>query len=89
VDDHLNTPDHFEVKLEDVSVYLVNFSIGDLYVLSKVPFSPGPIKVSVEFKDGGGISLPGNVVRVVESGDMWGIAVDLSKTYETISIRKT
>lgn len=54
----------------------------------KVPFSPGPVKVSVEFRSGGNIALPGNVVRVVESGDMWGIAVDLSGNYGKVSIRK-
>ncbi len=80
--------DFFEVKLEDILVHLVNFSVGDLYVLSKVPFSLGPIKISVEFKNGGEIALPGNVVRVSESGGMWGIAVDLERTYDHISIRK-
>jgi hypothetical protein len=88
VDCNVDSSTQFEVKLEGESVRLVNFSVGDLYVLSKVPFSPGPIKISVEFKNGGTIAMPGNVVRGTKEGDMWGIAIDLSKTYEPISIYK-
>lgn len=88
VDNNLNTPDHFLMTVEGESVCLVNFSIGDLYVISKVPFSPGPVKLTVEFRNGGNISMRGNVVRVTKEGDMWGMAIDLSKTYEPILVCK-
>jgi hypothetical protein len=88
VDYNVDSHAQFEVKLEGESVHLVNFSVGDLYVLSKVPFSQGPIKISVAFKNGGEIAMPGNVVRGTKEGDMWGIAIDLSNIYELNSARK-
>jgi hypothetical protein len=88
VSNDLNTPVQFEVTLEGKAVCLVNFSVGDFYVLSKVPFSPGLVTLSVKFKNRGEIAMPGNIVRVTQEGDMWGIAIDLSKTYEQLSIQK-
>jgi hypothetical protein len=76
------------VTIEGNAVYLVNFSVGDFYVLSKVKFSPGPAQCSVKFRNGGAITIPGNIVRVTQEGDMWGIAIDLSNTYEQLSMHK-
>ena len=79
---------HFEVKVGGVSVYLVNFSLGGLCILSKKPFSPGAISFSVEFGNHGKIELIGRVVRVQEEGDTWCIAIDLTQTYKLDTLRK-
>lgn len=86
VNHNVNT--EFEVKLAGELVQLVNFSVGDLYVLSKMPFSLGPINISVEFKNGGKIDLPGKVIRATKEGDTWGIGIDLSSSHGRHSIHK-
>ena len=88
VDGDSNTPAEFEVLLEGNAVRLVNFSVGDFYVLSRIPFPQGPVKCTVKFKKGGEITVPGHIVRVVKEGDLWGIAVDLSNTYDQLSVHK-
>jgi hypothetical protein len=83
-----NTVDQFEVILLGEPVHLVNFSVGGLYVLSKLPFSPGEISITVSFKNRGKIELMGNIIRVGKEGDMWGIAIDFSKAYDLNSLRE-
>ncbi|HET6459979.1 MAG TPA: PilZ domain-containing protein [Syntrophales bacterium] len=77
-----------EVKVSGISVQLVDFSLGGLCVLSKTHFLPGEVSISVEFGNHGKIDLIGNVVRVQEEGDMWRIAIDLTKTYDLDSVLK-
>ena len=81
--------DQFTVIVEGEIVELIDFSIGGLYVISKIPFSMGTISFSVRFANKGEISLTGNVVRVKEEGRVWGIAIDLSKSYRLSNLRKT
>ena len=82
-------PAQVEVILEGELVRLVNFSVGGLYILSETPFSPGAtVSFSVNFENRGKIDLIGTVVRVSEEGDIWGIAIDLSKTYNLNTLRK-
>jgi hypothetical protein len=83
-----NTVDQYEVILLGEPVRLVNFSVGGLYVLSKLPFSPGEISISVSFGNRGKIELIGNIVRVGKEGDMWGIAIDFSKAYDLNALRE-
>ena len=83
-----DTPAQVEVIVEGELVRLVNFSLGGLYILSKIPFSPGTISFSVDFGNRGKIALTGTVVRVRKEGDMWGVAIDLSKTYELNTLLK-
>ena len=85
-----DAPAQVEVIIDGEPVRLVNFSVGGLYVLSRTPFSPGTtISFSVNFENRGKIDLDGTVVRVVrEEGDIWGIAIDLSKTYNLNTLRK-
>jgi hypothetical protein len=77
-----DTPAQGQVKVGGVLVRLVDFSLSGLCVLSKIPFLPGVISISVEFGNHGKIDLIGNVVRVKEEGDMWRIAIDLTQTYD-------
>jgi hypothetical protein len=67
---------------------LMDFSVSGLYVLSKLPFSPGEINISVSFKNRGKIDLIGNIIRVNKEGDMWGIAIDFSKAYDFNALRE-
>ena len=83
-----DTTAQIEVVVEGELVRLVDFSLGGLYILSKIPFSPGAISFSANFGNQGKIALTGTVVRVREEGDMWGIAIDLSKTYNLDTLRK-
>ena len=66
----------------------MDFSARGLYVISKLPFSPGEIDISVSFEDRGKIDSIGNTVRVNKEGDMWGIAIDLSKVYDLNALHK-
>ncbi len=86
-------PAQFNVILKgkSVPVRLVDFSLGGFLILSKIPFSPGTIKFSVDFGNRGEIALTGTVVRVIratDEEDMWSIAIDLSKTYGLQNLRK-
>ena len=81
-------PAHGEVKVKEELVRLVDFSLSGLCILSKKPFSLGRISISVEFGKHGKIDLIGSVVRVMEEGDMWRIAIDLTQTYELDTLRK-
>jgi len=81
-------PAQAEVKVKEELVRLVDFSLAGLCILSKKPFSPGRISISVEFENQGKIDLIGSVVRVKEEGDMWRIAIDLTQTYELDTLRK-
>jgi hypothetical protein len=82
------TPAQGEVIVEGELVRLVDFSLAGLCILSKKPFSPGLISISVKFKNQGKIDLIGSVVRVKEEGDMWRIAIDLTQTYDLDTLRK-
>ena len=88
IDQDGNTIDQFEVLLFGESVRLVDFSLGGLYVLSKLPFSPGEIDISVNFKNRGKIDLIGKIVRVEKEGDMWGIGIDLSNPSDLNALRE-
>ena len=88
IDQDGNTIDQFEVLLFGESVRLVDFSLGGLYVLSKLPFSPGEIDISVSFKNRGKIDLIGKIVRVEKEGDMWGIGIDLSNPSDLNALRE-
>lgn len=80
-----------EVIVESQSVHLVDFSLGGLYFLSEKPFSKGEIvNLSIDLENRGKIDLLGKVVRSKPEKDSerWGIAIDLSHTYNLKSIRK-
>jgi hypothetical protein len=75
--------DQIEVKVEGEPVRLVNFSLGGLYFLSMQRFSSDiTIHVSIDFGNRGKMDLTGTVVQVRKEEDMWGIAIDFSKTYK-------
>jgi len=81
----------FEVIIEGRSVHLVDFSLGGLYVLSEKHFSTGEkVNLSIDLENKGKINLSGIVVRAKpEPGsERWGIAIDLSQTYNLKPIRK-
>lgn len=80
--------DQIEVMVEGQTVRLVDFSVGGLYILSKAPLTQKEIKISVNFKERGKIDLLGHVVRVTKDRDMWGIAIDLTKTYDLSTLRE-
>ena len=88
VDKGVNTPEHFRVTVAGQPVRLVNFSLGGLYVLSKEPFSPGEVDVSVSFQHRGKIDLVGKVVKVTKEGKLWGAGIDLSGTYIPTALKK-
>lgn len=84
-----DTPTQVEVIVEGELVRLVDFSLGGLFFLSKKPFSLGAtISLSVDLEKRGKIALIGKVVRAMEEGDRWGIAIDLSQTYKLNTLRK-
>jgi hypothetical protein len=75
--------DQIKVIVEGVPVILVNYSLGGLYFLSKQRFySDAAVNVSIDFGNRGKITLIGTVVQVRNEEDMWGVAVDFSKTYK-------
>jgi Tfp pilus assembly protein PilZ len=83
----------FQVKVtvEGESVHLVDFSLGGLYFLSEKNFSKGDIVgLSIDLENRGKIDLLGKIVRVQQERDSnkWGIAVDLSQTYNMKPVRK-
>ncbi len=82
------TDGQFEIAVDGELVRLVDFSVGGLHFISKVPFSPGVVNLLVTFKNRGEISLIGMVIRVKEVGGLWDIAIDLSKTYDLHTLRK-
>ncbi len=77
-----------KVLLEGELVRLLNFSVANLTVLSKIPFSLGGIHFSVDLGNRGKIDLVGNVVRVKQEGSMWRIAIDLTETYKLDTLQK-
>jgi len=80
--------DQFEVKVEGELVRLVDFSVGSMSILSKLPFTPGIVNISVNFKNRGRIDLIGAIVRVSKNGDMWHIGLDFSKIYNLNALRE-
>jgi c-di-GMP-binding flagellar brake protein YcgR len=71
-----------EVKINGESAYLVDFSLGGMFLLSKSHFPACDIvNIGIDLSDSGNIDLKGKVVRVKKVGRMWGIAIDLSHTY--------
>jgi hypothetical protein len=83
-----DTLDQLEIIVEGKVVQLVNFSVGGLYIISELPIAGKEIKISVNFKNRGKIDLIGNVIRQKKEGAMWGIAIDLSKTYNLSTLRE-
>ena len=81
-------PDQFEVKVEGELVRIVDFSVGSMSILSKLPFTPGTVNISVNFRNRGRIDLIGTIVRVSKNGDMWHIGLDLSKIYNLNALRE-
>jgi hypothetical protein len=83
VDLNGNRLDKIKVIVEGGPVHLVNYSLGGLYFLSKQRFyADATVKVSIDFGDRGKIDLTGTVAQVRADEDMWGVAVDFSKTYK-------
>jgi hypothetical protein len=83
IDPDGDTLDQIEVRVEGEPVRLVNYSLGGLYFLSMKRFSSdATIHVSIDIINRGKIALIGKVVQVRHEGDMWGIAIDFSKTYK-------
>ena len=80
--------DQLEVKVEGELVRLVDFSVGSMSILSKLPFTPGIVNISVNFKNSGRIDLIGAIVRVSKNGDMWHIGLDFSKIYNLNALRE-
>lgn len=78
-----------EVIVATESVRLANFSVGGLYILSKSRFSiSGEVNISVKFENHGKIDLTGRIVRVKKEGEMWGVAIDLSKNYNLHTLKE-
>jgi Tfp pilus assembly protein PilZ len=80
-----------EVIIEGESVHMVDFSLGGLYFLSEKSFSKGEIvNLSINLENRGKIDLIGKVVRTKQETDSerWGIAIDLSQTYNLKTIHK-
>jgi hypothetical protein len=46
------------------------------------------MNISVKFRNTGKIDLVGRIVRVKREGDMWGIAIDLSKNYNLHTLKE-
>ncbi|OHE24063.1 MAG: hypothetical protein A2Z43_00980 [Syntrophobacterales bacterium RBG_19FT_COMBO_59_10] len=83
-----NTSDQPEVFIGNKLVRLVDFSVGGFYVVSESKPSGDEINISVKFGNSGRIDLVGRVVRVKGEGDMWGIAIDVSKNYKLHTLRE-
>jgi hypothetical protein len=81
-------PHRGKVTVGGKLVLLLDFSLSGLCVLSKNPFSSGAVSVSVEFEDQGKIDLIGRVARIKQEGNMWRIAIDLTKTYKLDTLRE-
>lgn len=72
-----------EIKLDGVTVRLVDFSFGGLCVISDKSYTAGDIvSIFANFAKGGRIDLVGKVVRVVPEGTSWSVAVDLAGQYK-------
>jgi len=83
IDPDGDTFDQIEVRVEGEPVRLVNYSLGGLYFLSLQRFSSdATINISIDFGNRGKIALTGTVVQVRKEEDMWGVAIDFSKTYK-------
>jgi hypothetical protein len=83
IDPDGDTLEQIEVRVEGEPVRLVNYSLGGLYFLSMKRFSSdAPIHVSIDFGNRGKIALTGTVVQVRKEEEMWGVAIDFSKTYK-------
>jgi hypothetical protein len=82
-----NTPDQFEVMVDGKLVSLVNFSVGGMSILSDIPFTPGRIHISVNSRNRGEIDLIGTIIRKNKEGDMWHIALNLSKIYNLNALK--
>jgi len=74
------------VIIEGTPVHVVNFSLGGLYVFSEKFFPEGEmVNLSIELEHKSEMKLAGKVVRTmsVMNGESWGIAFDLTHTYNT------
>ena len=72
------------VIIEGTPVHVVNFSLGGLYVFSEKFFPEGEmVNLSIELEQKDEMKLMGRVVRTssVMNGESWGIAFDLTRTY--------
>jgi len=87
-DNDADSAANIKVLLEGELVRLLNFSVANLTVLSKIPFSLGGVHFSVDLGNRGKIDLMGNIVRVKQEGSMWRIAIDLTETYKLDTLRK-
>ena len=83
-----NTSDQPEVFIGKELVRLVDFSVGGLYVVSESRPPRGEINISVKFGNHGKMDLVGRIVRVKSEGKMWGIAIDLSKSYNLPTLKE-
>ena len=85
-----DSPDRAEVIVEGALVRLVNFSLGGLYIISEKLYAPGSaVSISIDFKKTQGrIDLAGKVARVIKEEGKWGIAIDLTRTYELATLRE-
>jgi hypothetical protein len=86
-------PKKVEIKVivEGVSVNLLDFSIGGLYIISETFFPLSETEnLSIDVENKGKIDLIGTVVRtrLDPDSERWGIAIDLSHAYNLRAIRK-
>jgi hypothetical protein len=80
---------HADIKIDGKSVSLVDFSLGGLSVLSEKIYNLGDVvAVSASLENRGRIDLIGKVVRVMQAGKSWSVAIDLSHNYKLKSLRK-
>ncbi len=73
-----------EISVDGVTVDLVDFALGGLYVLADKCFTLGEtVNLSIRLGKTGTITLLGTVVRMNPEPDneRWGIAIDLSQFY--------
>lgn len=83
-----NKSDQPEVFVGNKLVRLVDFSLGGFYVVTESRPPQGEIDISVKFGNSEKIDMVGRVVRVKREGDMWGVAIDVSKYYKLDTLQE-
>jgi len=88
IDGKKGTP-KVEVKFDGIPVRVVDFSVGDLSVISEKPFIVGDIvNISVELENRGRIDLLGRVARVNQFEKAWAVEVDLTRIFANAIMKR-
>jgi poly(3-hydroxyalkanoate) synthetase len=79
------TIDQIQVTVQGEPVHLVNYSLGGLYFLSVQRYYAGDLlNISIDIKSRAKMELVGTVVQVRIEEGAWGIALEFSKSLESI-----